>query len=68
MGEKKQNLFMNIMTSGKTLDDSDETQMDMTIRYILLNSMIFLGSALLFLFSYQSFRVGAVLQIGRAHV
>ncbi len=62
MTNQKPNLFINIMTSGKSPDGADEAQMDMTIRYILLNSMIFLGSALLFLFSYQSFRVGAALQ------
>lgn len=53
---------MNIMTSGQNFDRNDLSQMDMTVRYILLNSMIFLGGSLLFLFGYQSLAVGAVVQ------
>ncbi len=60
--KKRGNLFFNIMTSGKRFDSEELAQMDMTVRYILLNSMIFLGGSLLFLFGYQSLRVGATLQ------
>jgi two-component system chemotaxis sensor kinase CheA len=58
---KGMNIFYNIMTSGKTFDSRDVSLMDMRVRYILLNSMIFLGGTLLFLFGYQSLRVGAPL-------
>ena len=56
MANKKQNVFFNIMTSGKSFDGSDESRMDSLVRYILLNSLIFMGGSLLFLFSFINFR------------
>lgn len=56
MAEKKRNIFFNIMTSGKSFDGSDESRMDSLVRYILLNSLIFMGGSLLFLFSYINFK------------
>lgn len=62
MAEKSQNLFVNLMTSGKPFDPADETRMDTTVRNILLNAMIFLGSALLVVFGLESFSAGATVQ------
>lgn len=62
MAEKKQNLFINVMTSGRTFDAVDGARMDETVRYILLNSMIFLGGSLLVLFGVQSLRAGLQVQ------
>ncbi len=56
------NFFLNIMTSGKPLFSRDEATMDTMVRYILLNSMIFLGCTLLVIFGYESFQRGAYYQ------
>lgn len=56
------NFFVNLMTSGKKFESGDESSMDFFVRYILLNSMIFLGGSLLFSFGLQSLRSGAILQ------
>lgn len=56
------NLFLNVMTSGKTLDSRDEASMDIMVRYILLNSMIFLGCTLLVIFGFESLKSEAQLQ------
>ena len=50
---------MNVMSSGKTLDSSDESYLDTIVRYILLNSLIFLGGSLLFFFGFQNLRDAA---------
>ncbi len=61
-------LFMNIMTSGKrfstdkNLSGNGSEELDLFVRYVLLNSMIFLGGTLLILFGIQSMRAGALLQ------
>jgi hypothetical protein len=60
--KKRGNFFLNIMTSGKPLFSRDEATMDTMVRYILLNSMIFLGCTLLVLFGYESMQRGAVYQ------
>jgi len=62
MAENKRNFFLDMMMSGKPLDNRDEATMDTFVRYILLNSMIFLGGSLLVLFGLESIRNGAVLQ------
>lgn len=62
MERKRGSFFVNVMTSGKTIDSSDESTMDTVVHYILLNSMIFLGGSLLFSFGVQSLLSGAVLQ------
>jgi len=62
MAEKKQNLFINVMTSGRSFDAADGARMDETVRYILLNSMIFLGGSLLVLFGIQSLLAGLQVQ------
>lgn len=56
------NFFLNVMTSGKPLLSRDEATMDTMVRYILLNSMIFLGCTLLVVFGYESMQRGAVYQ------
>ncbi len=53
---------MNVMTSGRSFGSRDEATMDTMVRYILLNSMIFLGGTLLFLFGFESLRAGATVQ------
>ncbi len=60
--KKSGNFFLNIMTSGKPLFSRDEATMDTMVRYILLNSMIFLGCTLLIIFGYESMKRGAVYQ------
>lgn len=60
--KKSGNFFLNIMTSGKPLFSRDEATMDTMVRYILLNSMIFLGCTLLVIFGYESMQRGAVYQ------
>ena len=60
--KSKGNIFLNIMTSGKPLFSRDEATMDVIVRYILLNSMIFLGCTLLVVFGYESFERGAFYQ------
>lgn len=60
--KKKSNLFLSLMTSGKPLDSKNEANMDTMVRYILLNSMIFLGGTLLVLFGMESLRSGAPIQ------
>ncbi len=52
--KKKVNLFTNIMTSGKSLNGRDESQMDTLIRYILLNFLIFAGGTFLFAFGVNN--------------
>ncbi|HPC71938.1 MAG TPA: ATP-binding protein [Treponema sp.] len=54
--------FRNLITSGKNFEDNDPEKMEMTIRYVLLNSMIFVGCILLVLFGIQSFRAQVYLQ------
>lgn len=60
--KKSGNIFLNVMTSGKPLFSRDEATMDTMVRYILLNSMIFLGCTLLIVFGYESMQRGAVYQ------
>ncbi|MBN1616617.1 MAG: hypothetical protein JW875_04835 [Spirochaetales bacterium] len=62
--EKKQkmNIFLSIMTSGKPFYQRDEATMDTMVRYILLNSMIFLGGTLLVIFGLESIKSGAPIQ------
>jgi hypothetical protein len=50
------------MTSGRSFDAADGARMDETVRYILLNSMIFLGGSLLVLFGIQSLLGGLQVQ------
>ncbi len=59
MNKVRFNPFMNVMTSGRNFGSRDEATMDTMVRYILLNSMIFLGGTLLFLFGFESLRSGA---------
>ncbi len=58
--KRKSNVFLNIMTSGKRFDGSDESAMDTLVRYILLNSLIFTGGALLYLFGFDNLIHGEV--------
>lgn len=60
--KKLKTIFLNVMTSGKTLDSRDEESMDTMVRYILLNSMIFLGCTLLVIFGFESLKSAAPLQ------
>ncbi|HHU37150.1 MAG TPA: hypothetical protein GXZ47_07975 [Treponema sp.] len=60
--KKTSNVFLRIMTSGKPLDSRNEANMDTMVRYILLNSMIFLGGTLLVLFGLESLKSGAPIQ------
>lgn len=62
MRKTPNNLFMNIMTSGKTIDSKNEETMDILVRYIILNSMIFLGETLLLGFGVESLQAGALMQ------
>lgn len=62
MTKKRFNPFLNVMTSGKPFYSRDEAVMDTMVRYILLNSMIFLGGTLLVVFGLESFRSGAFMQ------
>ncbi|MCX7656462.1 MAG: ATP-binding protein [Treponemataceae bacterium] len=62
MSKGSQNFFINLMTSGKFFREDDPEKMDMTIRYVLLNSMIFVGCTLLVLFGIQSFKAQARMQ------
>ncbi|MEJ5188034.1 ATP-binding protein [Treponema sp. J25] len=62
MSKGSSNFFINLMTSGKFFREDDPEKMDMTIRYVLLNSMIFVGCTLLVLFGVESFREQAFLQ------
>ncbi len=62
MNKVRFNPFMNVMTSGRNFGSRDEATMDTMVRYILLNSMIFLGGTLLFLFGFESLRSGALAQ------
>ncbi len=50
------------MTSGKQLDIADESNRDSVVRYIMLNSMIFLGCTLLVVFGLESLERGALVQ------
>ncbi len=61
MAEKSKNLFLNIMTSGHPIDLKDDAKMDVIIRYILLNFLIFLGGSLLFIFAFESLKENALL-------
>lgn len=62
MANASRNFFFNLMTSGKPIDSKNEETMDTFVRYILLNSMIFLGGSLLVVFGLASFRDNAVMQ------
>lgn len=46
---------MNVMTSGKPLDSNTEGYMDTLVRYMLLNSLIFMGGSFLFFFGFENF-------------
>ncbi len=59
MEKVRMNPFMNVMTSGRTFASRDESVMDTMVRYILLNSMIFLGGTLLVVFGIESIKAGA---------
>lgn len=50
--------FFNVMTSGKSFDGMDEARMDSLVRYILLNSLIFMGGSLLFIFGFENLSTG----------
>jgi two-component system chemotaxis sensor kinase CheA len=58
MAKKSGNIFFNIMTSGKRLEGRDESQMDVLVRYILLNFLIFMGGSLLFGFGITNLQAG----------
>jgi len=62
MSKKSGNLFVNIMTSGKSFDSRDEASMDTMVRYILLNFLIFLGGSLLFIFGFENLAEGQYVQ------
>ncbi|TAH54587.1 MAG: hypothetical protein EWM51_06140 [Treponema sp.] len=62
MSKKSGNLFLNIMTSGKSFDSRDEASMDTMVRYILLNFLIFLGGTLLFIFGFENLAKGQFIQ------
>ncbi|AEJ20637.1 ATP-binding protein [Gracilinema caldarium] len=53
--------ILNIFTSGKHFK-TDNEELDLFVRYVLLNAMIFLGGSLLILFGVQSLHAGALLQ------
>ena len=46
------------MTSGKSFDGKDESQIDTLVRYILLNFLIFMGGSLLFIFGFMNLHGG----------
>lgn len=54
MKKVKNNIFVNIFTSGKDFTASDESSLELKVRYILLNFLIFLGGSLLFLFGFEN--------------
>lgn len=62
MKEKNVNVFVNIMTSGKMAERPDEAMMDTVVRYILLNSLIFIGGSLLFGFGFDNLAHGEILK------
>ena len=45
---------MNVMTSGKPLDSNTEGYMDTLVRYMLLNSLIFMGGSVLFFVGFEN--------------
>jgi two-component system chemotaxis sensor kinase CheA len=62
MTKKNGNIFTNIMTSGKSFDGKDESQIDTLVRYILLNFLIFMGGSLLFIFGFTNLQDGELLK------
>jgi two-component system chemotaxis sensor kinase CheA len=50
------------MTSGKSFDGKDESQIDTLVRYILLNFLIFMGGSLLFIFGFTNLQNGEFLK------
>lgn len=57
MAKEKMNIFLNIISSGKYYAVRDEKNMDIVVRYIILNFLIFMGGSLLFGFAFSNFRI-----------
>jgi len=62
MFETIKKFFMNVMTSGRSSQTSDEARLDTIVRYILLNSLIFIGGSFLFGFAFQNLVAGQMAQ------
>ena len=62
MFESIKKFFMNVMTSGRSDETADEARLDSIVRYILLNSLIFIGGAFLFGFAFQNLASGEMAQ------
>lgn len=57
MAQERMNIFLNIISSGKYYAIRDEKNMDIVVRYILLNFLIFMGGSLLFGFAFSNFQI-----------
>ena len=62
MFESIKKFFLNVMTSGRYSQTTDEGRLDTIVRYILLNSLIFIGGTLLFSFAFENFSTGQSVQ------
>ncbi|HQL04351.1 MAG TPA: hypothetical protein PLU33_04385, partial [Treponemataceae bacterium] len=57
MAKERMNIFLNLISSGKYYAVRDEKNMDIVVRYIILNFLIFMGGSLLFGFAFSNFRI-----------